>query len=151
MVRSVQSSVRYLAIDLGDKRTGLALGDSITRLATPVRVVEVAASAHEGEELLGVLVRAVDELLGTGGEIVVGLPLNMDDSEGPRSRAARAMADRIARRTGRTVHLADERLSSADADWSLARSGLTHKQKKERRDAIAAARILEGFLASLPG
>lgn len=139
--------MRYLAIDLGDKRTGLALGDSETRLASPVRVVEVGIGAAGGEELLAALGRSVEELLGSGGELVVGLPLNMDGTEGPRARAVRAFAERIRARTGRVVHFADERLSTADADWALAGSGFTHKQKKKRRDAIAAARILEGFLA----
>lgn len=138
--------MRYLAIDLGDKRTGLALGDSETRLASPVRVVEVAIRVRDGEELLTALVKAVDELLGSGGELVVGLPLNMDGTEGPRAKAVRGFAGRLAARTGRVVHFADERLSTADADWALAGSGFTHKQKKERRDAIAAARILGGFL-----
>lgn len=141
--------MRYLAIDLGDKRTGLALGDCATRLASPVRVVDVPISTRGGEELLATLARAVDELLGNGGELVVGLPFNMDGTEGPRAKAVRAFAERIRARTGRVVHFADERLSTADADWALAGSGFTHKQKKERRDAIAAARILEVFLAHL--
>jgi putative Holliday junction resolvase len=150
--------VRYLAIDLGDKRTGLALGDSITRLATPVRVIGVPVRVRDGEELLETLAKAVEELLGTGGktglstadgELVVGLPLNMDGTEGPRVRIVRAFAERLRVMTGRVVHFADERLSSADADWSLAKSGFTHKQKKERRDAIAAAGILEEFLNGL--
>jgi len=145
----VEAGVRYLAIDLGDKRTGLALGDSVTRLATPVRVVEVSVAVRGGEELLEVLAKAVGELLGSSGELVVGLPLNMDGTEGPRSKSVRGFAERLRVRTGRVVHFADERLSTADADWSLARSGLTHKQKKERRDAIAAAGILEEFLAGL--
>lgn len=148
---AIPFGVRYLAIDLGDKRTGLALGDSVTRLATPVRVVEVSVAIRDGEELLDVLLKAVEELLGNGGELVVGLPLNMDGTEGPRVRVVRAFAERLRARTGRVVHFADERLSSADADWSLARSGLTHKQKKGRRDAVAAAGILEEFLSGLGG
>lgn len=141
--------MRYLAIDFGDKRTGLALGDSVTRLATPVRVVEVPVTVRGGDELVETLARAVDELLGGSGEVVVGLPLNMDGTEGPRAKAVRALAGRLRARTGRCMHFADERLSTADADWSLARSGLTHKQKKERRDAVAAAGILAEFLAGL--
>lgn len=99
--------------------------------------------------MLETLARAVDELLGPGGEIVVGLPLNMDGSEGPRAKGVRALVERLRSRVRHPIHFADERLSTADADWSLARSGLTHKQKKERRDAVAAAGILNEFLASL--
>ncbi|MCB9841307.1 MAG: Holliday junction resolvase RuvX [Phycisphaeraceae bacterium] len=140
--------MRYLAIDLGDKRTGLALGDSITRLATPVRVLEVPIAAREGEQLLDALAAAIDDLLGPTGELVIGLPLNMDGTEGPRAKIVRAFAARLASRTARPLHFSDERLTSDAADKALARSGLTHKQKKERRDAIAAARILDGFLAA---
>lgn len=140
--------MRYLAIDLGDKRTGLALGDSITRLATPVRVLEVPIAAREGEQLLDALAAAIDDLLGPAGELVIGLPLNMDGTEGPRAKIVRAFAARLAARTAHPLHFSDERLTSDAADKALARSGLTHKQKKERRDAIAAARILDGFFAA---
>lgn len=142
--------MRYLAIDLGDRRTGLALGDDETRIASPVALIDTPISARDGEELLARILDAVLRHLGppdSPGEIVLGLPLNMDGSEGPRATAARDFARRIHARTGRTVHLHDERLSSADADWSLARTGLTRAQKKQRRDALAAAAILRDFLS----
>lgn len=138
--------MRYLAIDLGDKRTGLAVGDAITRLATPVDVLEIPIDRRAGEDLLDALARAIAEHLGPRGELVVGLPLNMDDTEGPRATLVRAFAKRVADRTRMPVHFHDERLSSVQADWTMAQSGLTHKQKKQRRDALAAASILQGFL-----
>lgn len=141
---------RYIGIDLGDKRTGLALGDSITRLATPVKVLEIPISQDQGAALLEALSREIGMLVGKGAcELVLGLPLNMDDSEGPRAKLARSWGEKLAATTGRTVHFQDERLSSVDADWQMAQSGLTHKQKKERRDAIAAASILGDFLRGL--
>lgn len=151
--------MRYLCIDLGDKRTGLAVGDVITRIVSPLNVLEVAIGERAGEALIETIVRAVREHLGESvhakGELVVGLPLNMDGTEGPRAKMVRAWAQTIANRTGRIVHLQDERLTSADADWQMARSGLTRKQKKQRRDALAAAAVLRDFLgseaASLPG
>lgn len=155
--------VRYLAIDLGDRRTGLAVGDAITRLATPLSVLEVPIDRNGGDALLDAIDKAVVEQLGvavaaTGGafgrpaagELVVGLPINMDGSEGQRAKLVRGFAARIGQRTRRAVHFFDERLTSADADWAMARTGMTHKQKKERRDAIAAAAILRGFLDGLP-
>jgi putative Holliday junction resolvase len=143
--------VRFLAVDLGDKRTGLALGDDETRLVTPVGVVEVAISVRGGEALLETLARSVKEQLGerkSPGELVVGLPLNMDGTEGPRARIVREFGARLAAACGRAVHFYDERLTSADAEWSLARSGLTHGRKKQKRDALAAAAILRDFLES---
>lgn len=142
--------MRYLALDIGDKRTGLATGDSFTRVAAPAGVIEVSRAAGEGEDLIRAIERAVARELGedpTSGEVVVGLPLNMDGSEGPRAALMRSFGERLAERTGRAVHLADERLTTEEARWRMARTGLTRKQKKERKDAIAAAAILEAFLA----
>ena len=82
---------------------------------------------------------------------LVGLPLNMDGSEGPSAAKVRVFIDQLAEATKLTVHAFDERLTSAAADEQMAQSGLTHKQKKARRDALAAAAILRGFLESKSG
>ena len=144
-----------MAIDLGDQRTGLAVGDTQTGLVSPLDVLEVPVRSAGGAALLDAIAGAIDENLGAGANgrptgLVVGLPVNMDGTEGPRAKQVRAFAARIAQRTGLEVAFQDERLSTADADWAMARSGLTRKQKKGRRDALAAAAILRDFLASLP-
>ena len=140
--------MRYLAIDLGDKRTGLAMGDDETKLAAPVGCLEVPIKQGDGQALLDAIAAAIDEQIGehAPGELVMGLPLHMDGNEGQRTRIVRAFAQRLETATGRTVHLHDERLTSIDADWAMAGSGLTHGQKKARRDALAAAAILRSFL-----
>jgi putative Holliday junction resolvase len=147
--------MRYIAFDLGDKRTGVAVGDSLTGLCGPVDVVEVSIGDRGGESLLDALMKSLDEHLGPAGrsrgEIVVGLPINMDGTEGPRARAIRQFGSRIAERAGRELRFQDERLTSAEADWTMSQSGLTHKQKKERRDALAAAAILRDFLEAQKG
>lgn len=140
--------MRYLAVDLGDKRTGLAVGDSVTRIVTALDVVEVPIAENEGGVLLSALARRIEAELGRG-TLVFGLPLNMDGTEGPRAAVVRAFAARLGERTGLAVEFQDERLTSAEADWSMARSGLTHRQKKQRRDAIAAAAILRDYLARI--
>ncbi len=142
--------MRFLAIDLGDKRTGLALGDSDTGVVSPVGVIEVGAPERAGDALRDAIAAAIDEQIGGGsaGELVVGLPLNMDGTEGARAKVVRAFAARLGERTGRVVHFQDERLTSSEADWSMARTGMTRGQKKERRDALAAAAILRDFLAA---
>ncbi len=146
--------VRYLAIDLGDKRTGLALGDDMLRLAAPAGMIEVPVAREGGGALLEAVCRAVADMLGSApanpGELVVGLPINMDGTEGPRAKLAREFGQRLGVQSGRRVHFQDERLTTAAADWTLARTGMTHRQKKGRRDAIAAAAMLQGFLDSLP-
>ncbi len=139
---------RYLAIDLGDKRTGLAVGDDVTMLVSPAGQLEVPTSSDSGKALLDAIAKACEQHLGPSDELVLGIPLNMDGTEGPRAKLVRTWGDRISERTGRTVHLTDERETSEHADERMARTGLTHGQKKQRRDALAAAEILRRFLAS---
>jgi putative Holliday junction resolvase len=136
--------VRFLAIDLGDKRTGLAVGDDDIGIVSPLRVLERA-----GDALLDEIARAAREHAADA--LVVGLPLNMDGTEGPRAKGVRDLARRIGDRTGLPIFVHDERLSSAAADWDLAGTGLTRAGKKQRRDALAAAAILRDFLASRGG
>lgn len=137
--------MRYLAIDLGDKRTGLAIGDDESRIATPLHTIEIPVERESG--LIEAIASAASEH--GAGALVVGLPLNMDGTEGPRASMTRALAARVGAAASLPVHLHDERLTSADADWAMSRSGLSHKQKKARRDALAAAAFLRDFLASL--
>jgi putative Holliday junction resolvase len=134
--------MRYLAIDLGGKRTGLAVGDDLTGQAGPVGVIETSDHAT----LLRQLKVAIDE---HGPDaLVIGIPLNMDGTVGPAAKKAQALAILLEQSTGMKVHGFDERLTTFEADDLMKQSGLTHKQKKARRDAIAAAAILRDFLAS---
>ena len=131
--------MRYLAIDLGAKRTGLAIGDDQTCIPTPLDTLVTTSDAHRLAKLLGAIEEQAPDAL------VVGLPLNMDGSEGPAAEQAIAFAETLAERSGLDVHLVDERMTSQAADDQMAQSGLTHKQKKGRRDALAAATILQDF------
>ncbi len=134
--------MRIVAVDLGDKRTGLAVGDDETGMVSPLSVVEIPLKDESG--LIAAVTKAAVEY---GADILlVGLPLNMDGSEGPRAKLVRAFAERLGARADLPVRYQDERLTSAEADWSMARSGLTRGQKKSRRDAVAAAAILRDFL-----
>lgn len=132
---------RLLAIDLGDRRTGLAVGDRITGIVSPAGVLEVVR-----ERLIDPLAKAIAEHAPDA--LVLGIPLNMDGTEGPRARIARDMATALEERTGLPVVLQDERLTSFAADQAMARSGRTHGQKKKLRDALAAVAILEDYLAA---
>ena len=137
--------MRTLAIDLGTRRVGFALSDEGGRFATPYEVVEVTSPAQAAEAALRIISREGAE------RIVLGLPLNMDDSVGPAAKQTAAWGRELADRSGKPLLLVDERLSSFDAEQSLnqrKRSGekLTRKRKKEQLDAIAAAGFLQAFL-----
>ena len=132
---------RWLGIDHGTKRVGVAAGSTADGIASPLKVLP----AEPADAMLEAIDRVAAEYGAEG--IVVGWPLNMDDTEGPQGRLVRAMAGDLARATGRDVRLWDERLSSFDADQKLA--GLfTRKKKRARQDAVAAAAILQDFLAA---
>ena len=146
--RSAHEISRYIAIDLGDKRTGLAVADAQTRVVAPAGVVEVPLSRDHGVALIAALAQKITSLADERALLIVGLPFNMDGTPGPAAAKARAFAERLAHATGLRFVMHDERLTTAAADDKLARSGLTRDQKKVRRDAIAAAAILADYLGT---
>jgi len=132
---------RWLGIDHGTKRIGVAVGDASVSIATPLSVLESADFDH----IAAKLTELASEHRAAGA--VVGWPLNMDDTEGPQGKLARQFAADLADRTELDVRLWDERLSSFQADQALAGT-FTRKKKKARQDAIAAAVILQDFLSA---
>jgi|JYMV01.1.fsa_nt_gi putative Holliday junction resolvase len=136
--------MRYLAVDLGDRRTGLAIGDDELKMAQPVCVLEVSIGPRLVEKIITSL-RDQDAQA-----LVIGLPLNMDGSAGGRVDITNTFADQLRQKTDVPIHFQDERLTSAAAEERLAQSGKTHKQKKKLRDALAAVEFLNDFLATVP-
>ena len=137
--------MRTLAVDLGSRRVGLALSDEGGRWATPYDVLEVTAPDKAIAPVVGVVRKEGVE------RIVVGLPLNMDDTIGDAARKTAAWAAALAAAAGTPVVFVDERLSSFAAEQQLAerrRGGerLTRGGKKQRLDALAAAGFLQEFL-----
>ena len=133
--------MRTLAIDLGQRRTGLAMSDEGGRFATPLDVLEGEATD-----------RIVELVKREGvGRIVIGLPLNMDGSAGGMARQTLAWGRELGAKAGIAVVFVDERLSSFDAEQRLndrKRAGerLTRQKKKGQLDAVAAAGFLQEFL-----
>ena len=134
--------MRYLAVDLGDKRTGIAVGDDELSMSQPVAVLEIPI----GKRLVEALVETIEQQ-GVDA-LVMGLPLNMDGSLGQRAGITKTFAQELANATTLPIHFQDERLTSCSAEEKLHQSGKTHKQKKKVRDALAAAEILNDFLLS---
>jgi len=130
--------MRYLAIDYGTKRTGLAICDATETIASPLAVL------HGQKELLD----KIDEIVKTENveAIVLGLPLNMNGSDSSQTKFVRKFSEQLKKRLSIPVHLQDERLSSFGAEEKLAPAEFTKGKRKKRIDAVAAAEILEAFL-----
>ena len=132
---------RWLGIDHGTKRIGIAAGNSHDRISSPLSVIP----AEPLKNVISQILNFADKYGAEG--IVIGWPVNMDGSEGPQARLARDMAGKLAGATKLDVRLWDERLSSFEADQALA-GKLTRKKKKARQDAVAAAAMLHDFFCS---
>jgi len=132
--------MRYLAVDYGDKRTGLAICDAAGTLATPYAVIETQNAAHLIEQIAHIAAKEGVEA------VVLGLPLNMDGTEGSRAKRTRAFGQSLSERLNLPVEYHDERMSSYIADSFFTPGQMTRGEKKKRMDAVAAAVILQSFL-----
>jgi putative Holliday junction resolvase len=132
--------MRYLGVDLGRARIGLALADDVLRAARAHATVGRASDAA-ALRAIGEVARDYEVELA-----VVGLPLNMDGTEGPAARSARAFASKLGEALAVPVVLHDERLSTFEAAARLRERGLDARRQKGEVDAEAAAVILQGWL-----
>lgn len=137
--------MRILAIDYGDQRIGLALSDASAMLCGR------AWTLHEWN-----LERAIEQIADAArdneaGLLVLGLPKNMDGTEGPRAEKSREVAQLLKEATGLEVVLWDERRSSIEAHAILHANGRKEKKHRQNVDAVAASLILEGFLGAHGG
>lgn len=132
--------MRILAVDLGKARTGLAVCDEGERLASPAGVIQ-----EYNREKLAVTVAEQAKAYGVG-EIVVGLPRNMDGSEGESAQGARLFAEQLRALTELPVALQDERGTTITAHGYLNETDTRGKKRKAVVDAVAATIILEDYL-----
>jgi putative Holliday junction resolvase len=132
---------RWLGIDYGKRRIGVALSDPGETIASPAATLEAAGNAPE--DARRVLQWATEN---DAAGIVVGLPLNMDGSLGPQARLSQDFAEQLRQLGDLPVELWDERLSSFQADELMHAAGLSPAKQKMHRDALAAQVILQSFL-----
>jgi putative holliday junction resolvase len=141
-----QRPTRYLGIDYGARRIGLATADDELRLATPLAVIPGADNPQTDAEQVAAQMTAQQATTA-----VVGLPLNMTGTDSDQTRRTRTFAAALAHHTGYPVKLHDERLTSFAADQLIPP---THRKPRDKartgRDAIAAQLILQAFLDTLP-
>ncbi len=132
--------MRYLAIDYGLKRTGLAICDKSEMLSSPLEVLAT------NSELIGKISKIVKAE--SVDAIVLGMPINMNGSRGGQAKIVEGFAKQLEKQVTVEIIFQDERLSSYGAKEKLAPAEYTRKKKKKRLDAVAAAEILEAFLES---
>lgn len=132
---------RIMGIDYGDARTGIAISDLLCSIVGSATVIH----SHNTEKTLAQIKELVK--MNDVGEIVVGLPRNMNGSEGPRAELCRLFAQRVEEETGLPVKLWDERRTTVEAHQILSDHNYHGKKRKNTVDAVAASLILEGYLA----
>lgn len=135
--------MRIMGIDFGDARTGVAVSDLLCSIVGSTCVVP----SRNREKAVADIVKIVRE--NDVGKIVVGLPKNMDGTEGPRAELCRAFAKTLRQATGLEVDMWDERRTTVEAHNILSQHNYHGKKRKNTVDAVAASLILEGYLAYL--
>jgi len=135
--------MRIMGLDFGSKTVGVAISDPLLITAQGIEIIK----RKEENKLRKTLAR-IEELIEEYEvkEIVLGLPKNMDDSEGERVRLSLEFKDKLERRTGLPVHMWDERLTTVEADNIMIEAKIRRENRKEYVDMIAAQLILEGYL-----
>lgn len=133
--------MRIMGIDYGDARTGVAISDLLCTLVGSAKVVP----SRNTDKAIADIVKIAEE--NQVGEIVVGLPKNMDGTEGSRAQLCREFADRLGQATGLPVVMWDERRTTVEANNILSQHNYHGKKRKDTVDAVAASLILEGYLA----
>lgn len=137
----MQKMKRIMGLDYGDARTGVAISDLLCSIVGTTKVIH---SRNMDKTIAAVC----DLLMGSDiGEIVVGLPKNMDGTEGARAELCKAFAQKLREATGLPVTMWDERRTTVEAHNILSQHNYHGKKRKDTVDAVAASLILEGYLA----
>lgn len=135
-----ESVERTMALDLGDKRIGIAISDSTKTVARPLKVIERGSRRADFEKIADLIDSNRVNLL------IVGLPISLSGSEGSRAAWTRDYSRDLAEHVHVEVILWDESFSTADAKTSLRKQGKDPKRFRDRIDAVAAAFILQSYL-----
>jgi putative Holliday junction resolvase len=134
---------KIMAIDYGDARTGVAISDLLCSIVGSTCVVP---SRNTEKAIIDIVKLCKENMVGT---IVVGLPRNMDGTEGVRAELCREFAARLGEATGLPIQMWDERRTTVEAHNILSQHNYHGKKRKNTVDAVAASLILEGYLNSL--
>ncbi|WP_323795241.1 Holliday junction resolvase RuvX [Nisaea sp.] len=135
---------RILGLDLGSKTIGIAISDPFLRVASPITTIQRRKFTKDAEELA----RIVEER--NVGAFLIGLPLNMDGTEGPRCQSTRDFARELILRIDLPVAFFDERMSTMAVERAMIDADMTRKKRAARVDQLAAAYILQAALDTIP-
>lgn len=142
-IAAVPPTTPLAGLDFGDKTIGVAISDRLRSVASPTDTIRRKKFTRDAEALLQLL--AEREVTG----IVLGLPRNMDGSEGPRCQKTRAFARNLGQLTDLPITFWDERLSSVAADRAMLEADMSRAKRAEKIDQVAAGVILQGALDRL--
>ena len=134
---------KIMGVDYGDARTGIAISDLLCSIVGSTTVIH----SRRDDKTIAEIKKLIEQNM--VGEIVCGLPKNMDGTEGPRAEVCRAFAEQLKEATGLPVALWDERRTTVEAHNILSEHNYHGKKRKNTVDAVAASLILEGYLNSL--
>ena len=132
--------MRVLALDIGEKRIGVAVSDPSGTVASPLVVLDATKVLGDGRDLTRIMDEYDVEL------VVVGLPLSLDGTEGPQAERVRRATGRLAGFLRVAVEFADERLSSAQASRAMGEVGASQRQQRGNLDMVAASIFLQSYL-----
>ena len=135
-----QAGSAWMGLDLGTKTIGVAVSDRLLSCATPLHTIRRVKFSKDAEALLQIIENR--EI----GAVILGLPRNMDGSEGPRCQSTRAFARNLANLTNLPIGYWDERLSTVAAERALLEADTSRKRRAEVIDTVAAGYILQGAL-----
>ena len=136
----IESGQKLMGLDLGTKTIGLAVSDIMFKIATPLETIKRSKFTKDTQSL-----RAFEETHNIGA-LVIGLPLNMDGSEGPRVQASRAFARNLLQQKDQPIVFWDERLSTLAVTRTLIDADMSRAKRADVVDKMAAAYILQGVL-----
>ena len=141
MTTKIVPQARLIGLDLGTKTIALAVSDSAFTVASPLQTIRRTKFTADAEQLLQIIAEK------NVGGIVLGLPRNMDGTEGPRAQSTRAFAQNMIGKTDLPIAFWDERLTTAEAERVLKdQADMTRKRRGEVIDKMAAAIILQNFM-----
>jgi putative Holliday junction resolvase len=136
----VSATGRLLGVDYGHVRTGLSVSDPDRKIAFPLATYQLQGQVCDANYFRSLIQQ--EEVVG----LVVGLPIHTDGREGAKATEARAFGTWLAQTTGLPVVYQDERFTTVEAESALWSAGLTHRQRKARRDRVAAQILLQSYL-----